>query len=92
MSKKKDNETNARLTTMVAMAGGTFLLRKLLAALWTRVTGKVPPTDLTDPRVTFGEAMVWGVVTGVIFQSLRFAVAKSTTRRTVADAGSQESN
>jgi hypothetical protein len=92
MSKKKDDDTNARLATMVAMAGGTFLLRKLLAALWTKVTGKVPPTDLSDPRVTLPEAMVWGVVTGVIFQCLRFAVARSTTRRPAADAGSQESN
>jgi hypothetical protein len=84
MSKKKSDDST-HLANMLLMAGGLFLLRKLLAAAWTKVTGRVPPTDLTDPKVTLPEALVWGVVTGVVIESARFAVVRGTMRRSPAD-------
>ncbi len=48
----------------MATTGGLMVLRKLLAAAWTKFTGKNPPTDLTDPKVTLPEALAWGVATG----------------------------
>ena len=65
MGKKGDGATSARLVTTLATAGGVFLLRKVLATAWTKITGKDPPTDLTDPKVTLPEALVWAVATGV---------------------------
>ena len=65
MSKKSEGAASARLVTTMAIAGGVFLLRKGLAAAWTKATGKVPPTDLTDPKVTLPEALVWAVATGI---------------------------
>lgn len=80
MSKKSDG-SNARMATTMAMTGGVFLLRKLLATIWTKVTGKVPPTDLTDPKVTLPEALVWAVATGIIVETARFAIVRATMRR-----------
>ena len=70
------------MVTTVATAGGLFLLRKVLASVWTKVTGKVPPTDLTDPKVTLPEALAWAVATGVIIEAVRFAIVRTTMRRT----------
>jgi hypothetical protein len=83
---KKDGGSNARLATTVAMTGGVFLLRKLLATAWTKVTGKVPPTDLTDPKVTLPEALAWSVATGIVVETLRFVVVRSTMKKSLTEA------
>jgi hypothetical protein len=78
---KQGDGSNARLLTTVAMTGGVFLLRKVLATAWTKVTGRVPPTDLTDPRVTLTEALIWSVATGIVVETARFAFVRSTMRK-----------
>ena len=78
---KKGDASNGTIVTTVATAGGLMLLRKVLAAVSTKVTGKVPPTDLTDPKVTLPEALVWAVATGVIVETVRFAIVRTTMRR-----------
>jgi Protein of unknown function (DUF4235) len=90
MSKKKDG-SGGHLAVTLATAGGAFVLRKVLAALWTKIIGKEPPTDLTDPKVTLPEAVGWAVLTAVIVETARFGIARATTRRSepaVSDAGS----
>lgn len=93
MGKKKDKkgDPNARLVTTVTMAGGVFVLRKLLGAVWTKITGKVPPTDLTDPKVTLPEALVWSVATAIVVETARFAIARSTMRKAHAEAEAEAS-
>jgi hypothetical protein len=86
---KKGDGSNTRLVTTVAVTGGVFLLRKLLAAAWTKVTGKVPPTDLTDPRVTLPEALAWAVATGIVVETARFAIVRSTMRKSLPEAGEE---
>ena len=88
---KKGDGSNARLVTTVATAGGVFLLRKLLATAWTKITGKVPPTDLTDPRVTLAETLAWSVATGIVVETARFAIVRSTMRKSLPEAGAQSS-
>ena len=82
---------DARLVTTMAVTGGAFVLRKLLATAWTKVTGRVPPTDLTDPKVTLPEALIWAVVTGIIVEAARFAIVRSTMRKPAADSKAETS-
>lgn len=84
MSKKKGGQNSTLVTTM-ATAGGVFVLRKLLAAVWTKITGKVPPTDLSDPKVTLSEALTWAVATGLVIEAARFAIVRTTMRRSSPD-------
>jgi hypothetical protein len=86
---KKGDGSNTRLVTTVAVTGGVFLLRKLLAAAWTRVTGRVPPTDLTDPKVTLAETLAWSVATGIVVETARFAIVRSTMRKSLPEAGGE---
>jgi hypothetical protein len=87
MGKKKggDSGSGTRMVTTVAIAGGVFVLRKVLATVWTRITGRVPPTDLTDPKVTLPEALIWAVATGVIIEAARFGIIRSTMKRAAED-------
>ena len=59
MGKKK--AASGGIVVTIATTGALMLLRKVLAAAWTKVTGKVPPTDLTDPKVTLPETLAWAV-------------------------------
>jgi hypothetical protein len=77
---KKGDGSNSRLATTVAVTGGVFLLRKLLATAWTKATGKVPPTDLTDPQVSLPEALAWAVGTALVVEAARFAIIRGTMR------------
>ena len=86
MGKKGDGATGAKLVTTVATVGGLFVLRKLLAVAWTKLTGKEPPTDLTNPKVTLPETLIWAVVTAVIVETARFGIVRATMRKTVAGA------
>jgi hypothetical protein len=86
---KKDGGANTRMLTTVAMAGGVFVLRKLMATAWTKITGKVPPTDLTDPKVTLQEALVWSVATGIVVEVARFAIVRTTMRKPIADSSAE---
>ena len=88
---KKGDGSNSRMITTLAVTGGVFLLRKVLATVWTKITGKVPPTDLTDPRVTLPEALAWSVATGIVVELARFAIVRSTMRKSLPEAGAESS-
>ncbi|HEY6491964.1 MAG TPA: DUF4235 domain-containing protein [Trebonia sp.] len=84
--KNKESGSNARMVTTVAVTGGVFLLRKLMATGWKRVTGKVPPTDLTDPKVTLPEALAWSIATGIVVETARFFIVRSTMKKALAES------
>jgi hypothetical protein len=78
----KGDGANAKLVSTVVVTGGVFLLRKVLATAWTKVTGRVPPTDLTDPGVTLAETLIWAVATGLVVETARFFIVRALMRRT----------
>jgi hypothetical protein len=90
-SKKQDSGSNTRLVTTMAVTGGVFVLRKLLGTAWTKVTGKVPPTDLTDPKVTLPEVLAWSVATGIIIETARFFIMRSTMKKALPESEAQSS-
>jgi hypothetical protein len=89
--KKKDSGSSGRMATTVALSGGVFLLRKLLGTGWTKITGKEPPTDLSDPKVTLVEALAWSIATGIVVETLRFYVLHTKTKRSLTEAEAESS-
>ena len=88
---KKGDGSSGRMLTTLAMTGGVFLLRKLLATAWTKTTGKAPPTDLTDERVTLVEALAWSVATGIVVETARYAIVRSTMKKQLHDGEAEAS-
>jgi hypothetical protein len=68
-----------------------FVLRKVLATVWTKITGKEPPTDLAKPEVTLLEVLIWAVATGVIVEAAKFFIVRGTTRKPIAGADAETS-
>ena len=91
MSKKKDGSGG---NAIIAIAGIAvpLMLRKVLMTVWTKVVGKEPPTDLTDPKVTFPEALGWAVVLAVVIESARFGIMRTARRRSALESAATESD
>ena len=80
MSKKKDGSTGGMTLTLVSV-GVPLLMRKVAAIIWTKVVGKKPPIDLTDPEVTLAEALGWSVAMAIIVETARFGITRSAAKR-----------
>ena len=83
---KNSDSSNAPMVTTIAMTGGVFLLRKLMATAWTKVTGRVPPTDLTDPKITLPEVLAWSIGTGLVVETARFFIVRSTMKKALPES------
>ena len=91
MSKKKDG-SGGHMGLTLATAGGAFILRKLLAMAWTKIFGKEPPIDLTDPKVTLVEAVGWAVLLAAVVEIARFGMVRAIIRRSAPAAIDAESD
>ena len=88
--KKKGGATSGGLPVTLAATGAALVVRKVLAVGWTKVRGKEPPIDLTDPRVTFGEAIGWAVLLGIVVETARFVIIRAIAKRELPEAGDIE--
>ena len=89
---KKSGGSGGHLLVTAASAGAVFVVRKLLATVWTKVTGRVPPTDLTDPKVTLPEVLGWAILVSVTAETTKFALARARARRSLPEAGDAEAS
>jgi Protein of unknown function (DUF4235) len=82
--KKEDFSTRAFNT--LTMLAAPFIARKTITVVWTKVTGKKPPTNPEDPGVAFVEALTWSVLTGVTVATLRLLATRAVARRALTSA------
>ena len=87
---KKGGATSGGLPLTLATTGVAFAVRKVLAVGWTKVRGKEPPIDLTDPRVTLAEALGWAVLLGISVEIARFYIIRAVAKRELPEAGDAE--
>ncbi len=89
---KKSGGSGGHLLVTAVSAGAVFVIRKLLGTAWTKVTGREPPTDLSDPKVTLPEVLGWAILVGVAAETTKFALARATARRSLPEAGDAEAS
>ena len=83
--KKKEDFGTRAFNTMTMMAA-SFVARKAITVVWTKVTGKKPPTNPEDPGVAFVESLTWSVLTGVTVATLRLLATRAVARRALTSA------
>lgn len=91
MSKKKDGSGGSAIISVAGIAV-PLVLRKVLIIVWTKVVGKEPPIDLTNPKVTFPEALSWAIVLAIIIETARFTVNGPARRRSALESAAPESD
>jgi hypothetical protein len=82
--KKEDFSTRAFNT--LTMLAAPFIARKAITVVWTKVTGKKPPTNPEDPGVALVEALTWSVLTGVTVATLRLLATRAVARRALTSS------
>lgn len=76
-----ENDKEKLQATMVAGATmlSAFLTRKLIEKVWVKVTKEAPPSDPADREITWKEALVWTVATGVLVGITNVLVSRGVT-------------
>ena len=88
--KKKNADAGGHLLVTLMSTGVSLVMRKVLGTAWTKARGKEPPVDLTDPRVTFGEAIGWAIILGIAVETARFFIIRAVAKRELPEAGDTE--
>ncbi len=61
--------------------------RKLLATIWTKVTGKSPPMNPASPGTTWPEAIGWAAASGVVMGVARLLATRKAAATWVKRSG-----
>jgi len=83
---KKKEDVGTRVFNAMTMMAASFVARKAITVVWTKVTGKKPPVNPEDPGVAFVEALTWSVLTGVTVATLRLLATRAVARRALTSA------
>ena len=65
----------------LAATGAMFITRRLVTMVWTKATGKEPPSHPEDPQVALSEALSWSLLTAVSMQMARLFAVRAAERR-----------
>ena len=68
------------LVAGLAATAASMAARQAITFLWTRATGKEPPTHPSDAQVALPEALGWAMLTGVTIGTARLLAIRATTR------------
>lgn len=89
--KKKEDISTRAFNTLTLMAA-SFVARKAITVVWTKVTGKKPPENPEDPGVALAEALTWSVLTGVTVAAFRLLAIRAVARRALSGADREAAN
>jgi hypothetical protein len=87
---KKSGDQKSALVGALATTAAVWVVRKAITAGWTRATGKVPPTDPSDPKVGVLEMLGWAVIAGASIEATRLLAGRATSRRARAAVDSAQ--
>ncbi|HJZ25158.1 MAG TPA: DUF4235 domain-containing protein [Streptosporangiaceae bacterium] len=89
-----DNKVDlgTKITSAVAAMAAAFVARKVIALVWTKATGKEPPTHPEDPQVALREALSWSVLTGVTVAAMRILAIRAVSRKILSSADREPAN
>ncbi|MDQ2810546.1 MAG: DUF4235 domain-containing protein [Actinomycetota bacterium] len=79
-----DNKVDlgTKVISAAAAMAAAFIARKVITIVWTKVTGKEPPTHPEDPQVGLTEALGWSMLTGITVEAARLLATRAAARRT----------
>src|ERR1700722_10012469 len=72
-------DIGTKIISAVAAMAAAFVARKVITLVWTKATGKEPPTHPEDPQVRLGEALSWSMLTGVTTEAARLLAARTAS-------------
>lgn len=90
----KKNSDGGKLFASIATTAAVFGARKVLAAGWSKATGKDAPTDPADRDISIIEALSFAALAGVVAEVIKLLMARATTPASLpaAEADAREAS
>ena len=85
-------DLGTKVVSAVAAMAAAFVARKVVTFVWTKATGKEPPTNPEDPQVALTEALTWSVLTGVSVGAARLLATRAAARKTYSGPDREPAN
>ena len=85
-------DLGTKIVSAVAAMAAAFVARKIITFVWTKATGKEPPTHPEDPQVALPEALGWSMLTGITVEAARLLATRAAARRTYSGPDSEPVN
>ena len=85
-------DLGTKMVSAVAAMAAAFVARKVITFVWTKATGKEPPTNPEDPQVALTEALTWSVLTGVSVGAARLLATRAAARKTYSGPDREPAN
>jgi hypothetical protein len=86
---KEKEDIGTKVVNGVTTMAAAFVTRKVLTVVWTKATGKKPPTNPEDPRVALAEALSWSVLMGITVAAVRIFAIRLVSRKVLASANDE---
>lgn len=65
-----------KITSAIAGVAAGFVARKVVKRTWEMATGEDAPDSPEDPRLTWGQAIAFAAVSGVVMEVVRTVAAR----------------
>lgn len=75
----KKNSDGGNFVVSLATTAAVMGSRKVLAAGWSKATGKDAPTDPADREISVVESLIFAAVAGIVAEVIKLLIARSTT-------------
>jgi Protein of unknown function (DUF4235) len=85
-NEKEKEDIGTRVTYGLTTMAAAFIARKALITVWTKATGKKPPTNPEDPQVALAEALGWSMLVGITVAAARVVAIRIVSRKSLASA------
>ena len=85
-------DLGTKVVSAVAAMAAAFVARKVITFVWTKATGREPPTNPEDPQVALTEALTWSVLTGVSVGAARLLATRAAARKTYSGPDREPAN
>jgi hypothetical protein len=86
MADKDKEDVSVRVLNGLTAMSAAFAASRLLIFVWTKATGKEPPTNPEDPRVALAEALTWSVLVGITVGAVRVLAIRAVSRKALGGA------
>lgn len=84
---KKNSGDGGNFVVSLATTAAVMGSRKVLAAGWSKASGRTAPTDPADREISVVESLIFAAVAGVIAEVIKLLIARSTTSASPAAEG-----
>jgi len=69
-----------KITSAIAGVAAGFVAKQVIKRSWEKATGEEAPDSADDPRLTWGQALAFAAISGVVMEVIRTSAARGAAQ------------